>query len=66
MAGAAPEGVEWMELVVSALLVVAFLDDEGGLQFRKEVQILQGLPSGPRTIPGGRVGAGVLLLLMVR
>jgi hypothetical protein len=25
----------------------------GGFQFRKEVQILQGLPSGPRTMPGG-------------
>ena len=37
------------------LLVVAFLDDdEGGLQFRKEVQTLHGFPSGPRTIPGGR------------
>jgi hypothetical protein len=25
----------------------------GGFQLRKEVQILQGLPSGPRTMPGG-------------
>jgi hypothetical protein len=64
MAVAAAEGVE--ELVgLSWLLVVAFLDDKGGLQFRKEVQILQGLPSGPRTIPGGRVGARVPLLLIV-
>jgi hypothetical protein len=29
----------------------------GGFQFRKEVQILQGLPSGPRTMPGGSGGA---------
>jgi hypothetical protein len=35
--------------------------DVGGFQFRKEVQILQGLPSGPRTVPGGSgraVGVG--------
>jgi hypothetical protein len=29
------------------------LADVGGFQFRKEVQTLQGLPSGPRTVPGG-------------
>lgn len=39
--------------VEAVLLVVA-----GGLQFRKEVQILQGLPSGPRTMPGGS-GRGI-------
>jgi hypothetical protein len=34
----------------------AFLDFDvpGGFQFRKAVQILQGFPSGPMTIPGGR------------
>lgn len=29
-----------------------------GRQLRKAVQILQGLPSGPRTMPGGREGLG--------
>lgn len=50
----------------------AALEAAAGFQFRKDVQILQGLPSGPRTIPGGSdealfagvVGAGVLLSLM--
>ena len=48
-------------------LLVVFLDDdvEGGLQFRKEVQILHGFPSGPRTIPGGREDAALLLLLLM-
>lgn len=31
----------------------------GGFQLRKEVQILQGLPSGPRTMPGGSGGRAV-------
>ena len=34
--------------------VCLVLADVGGFQFRKEVQTLQGLPSGPRTVPGGR------------
>jgi hypothetical protein len=47
-----------------------FEDDEevvvvGGRQFRKEVHILHGLPSGPRTIPGGRGDAAVLLDILV-
>jgi hypothetical protein len=29
-----------------------------GRQLRKAVQILQGLPSGPRTMPGGNEGLG--------
>ena len=32
--------------------VAAFVDF-GGFQLRNAVQILQGFPSGPRTIPGG-------------
>jgi len=63
----AAEGEEEEESVRSwRLVVVAFLDEDvGGLQFRKEVQILHGLPSGPRTIPGGREGGALLLLLIV-
>ena len=37
--------------VVGGLVLVG---DAGGFQLRKEVQILQGLPSGPSTVPGGR------------
>ena len=54
-------------LGLGLFLVAAFLDDdddEGGLQFRKEVQTLHGFPSGPRTIPGGRVGAGPEVLIV--
>jgi hypothetical protein len=36
-----------------------------GFQFRNAVQILQGFPSGPRTIPGGRVVAGLVVEGMV-
>lgn len=41
--------------VVPVVVVVVVLPvvPVGGFQLRKEVQILQGLPSGPRTIPGG-------------
>jgi hypothetical protein len=39
--------------VVDSVLVDVEVD-VGGFRFRKEVQILQGLPSGPRTVPGGR------------
>jgi hypothetical protein len=66
-------------LVVPRLVVVVVgLPAVGGFQFRKEVQILQGLPSGPRTMPGGRerelegeeeedcpVGMSVLLVLVL-
>ena len=46
------------------LLVGALLDnDEGGLQFRKEVQSLNDIPSGLRTITGGRGGALVLIIV---
>ena len=40
-------------VVVDGLVLV----DMGGFQFRKDVQILQGFPSGPSTVPGrsGRV-----------
>lgn len=31
-------------------------EDRLGFQFRHAVQILQGLPSGPMTMPGGNVG----------
>lgn len=31
------------------------LDVRGGFQFRKAVQILHGFPSGPMTVPGGKV-----------
>ena len=54
-------------LGLGLFLVAAFLDDdddEGGLQFRKEVQTLHGFPSGPRTIPGGRVGVGPEVLIV--
>lgn len=40
----------WVVLVLPAGAV--------GRQLRKAVQILQGLPSGPRTMPGGREGLG--------
>ena len=63
----AAEGEEEEELLLLLLVVVGFLD-EGGLQFRKEVQTLHSFPFGPRTIPGGREVVGVpsvLLLLMV-
>ena len=64
----AAEGEEEEELLLLLLVVVGFFD-EGGLQFRKEVQTLHGFPSGPRTIPGGREVVGVpsvlLLMLMV-
>jgi len=33
--------------------------EAAGLQLRKAVQILQGLPSGPSTIPGGSEGLEV-------
>jgi len=60
----AAEGEE-ESLLSLLLLVVVFLDDdEGGFQFRKDVQILHGFPSGPRTIPGGRVLFLLLLLLL--
>ena len=36
-----------------------------GFQFRNAVQILQGFPSGPRTIPGGRAVAGLVVEGMV-
>lgn len=67
-------------LVVPRLAVVVDvgLPAVGGFQFRKEVQILQGLPSGPRTMPGWReralegdededcaVGVSVLLVLLL-
>ena len=67
MAVAAEEEAEPLLLGwVLWLLVVAFLDDdEGGLQFRKEVQTLHGFPSGPRTIPGGREDAVLLLLPLI-
>lgn len=60
------EGEEEPLLVLlPCVLVVAFADaDRGGLQFRKEVQTLHGFPSGPRTVPGGREDAVVLLLLI--
>lgn len=40
-------------LVVVVVVVVEVLPAVGGFQFRKVVQILQGLPSGPRIVPGG-------------
>ena len=45
--------------------LVGFVDEVGGRQFRKEVQILHGFPSGPRTIPGGRDDGVLLLLILV-
>jgi hypothetical protein len=42
-----------LDVAAAAAVVVGFWPVVGGFQFRKEVQILQGLPSGPRTVPGG-------------
>jgi hypothetical protein len=39
------------------VVVVVVLPAVGGFQSRKVVQILQGLPSGPRIVPGGSVRA---------
>lgn len=39
---------------------VRFCLSVAGFQFRNAVQILQGLPSGPRTMPGG---SGLLMLV---
>lgn len=39
--------------LVVVVVVVEVLPAVGGFQFRKVVQILQGLPSGPRIVPGG-------------
>jgi len=36
------------------------LPDVWGFQLRNAVQILQGFPSGPNTIPGGSGAASVL------
>ena len=44
-----PEPLFPRVVVVVVLPVVPM----GGFQLRKDVQILQGLPSGPRTMPGG-------------
>ena len=48
----APLVVPRLAVFVVAVVVVG-LPAVGGFQFRKEVQILHGLPSGPRTMPGG-------------
>jgi len=42
-----------LAVAVVAVVVVFWPAAVGGFQFRKEVQTLQGLPSGPRTRPGG-------------
>ena len=51
----AAEALEPLLLLLPRVVVVVVLPvvPTGGFQLRKEVQILQGLPSGPRTIPGG-------------
>lgn len=40
-------------VVVGVVVVEVVFPAVGGFQFRKVVQILQGLPSGPRMVPGG-------------
>lgn len=40
-------------VVVGVVVVEVVFPAVGGFQFRKVVQILQGLPSGPRIVPGG-------------